>query len=156
MIFIGLKYVHVHRIKVCPNCLPQFGTILTGDNEQAENELERREWIDVIQAVIAWLLNNQQLISHDRTAGTPTRPLRPTHSRHNSITSDGTLDFNMGLDFTHSHVAKSSDAGVDHSDDDCDVGVRYKPMHCFALDTYWLRRIKRYPLSFFYKALHVV
>lgn len=49
---------------------------------QADNELDRREWIDVIQAVIAWLLNNAASVAPPEV--TPTKPRRPTHSRHSS------------------------------------------------------------------------
>ncbi len=50
---------------------------------QAENDLERSEWIDALTGVINCLLNGSVSV-----AAMPRVPVRPTHSRHTSFTAD--------------------------------------------------------------------
>lgn len=49
---------------------------------QAENELERSEWVDALQGVIGSLINGA---AGPSAAQVPRVPQRPTHSRHNSM-----------------------------------------------------------------------
>lgn len=74
---------------------------------QAEDELDKQEWMSALQSVIAVLLDRHDLHTPGPSGGQPRTPSRPTHTR----TASGTVsleEYDKALDGTKSPFAPHS------------------------------------------------